>query len=63
MKNKNRQAKGESHGNSKLTEQQVLEIREKYSTGNYIYKQLGIEYNVCTTTIGYIICKNIWINN
>jgi len=55
MFNKNRQG-----GNLKLTEQQVLEIREKYSTGNYSQYKLAEEYNISRPNIGYIIRNEIW---
>lgn len=46
---------GEETNNSKLTNEQAKEIREKYTTGNYTQKQLGILYNVSSTTIYYVI--------
>lgn len=46
---------GEETNNSKLTNEQANEIREKYKTGKYTQKQLGILYNVSSTTIYYII--------
>lgn len=46
---------GEETNNSKLTNEQAKEIREKYATGNYTQKQLGILYNVSSTTIYYVI--------
>lgn len=58
--NKDRQAKGENHGRSKLNKEQVLEIRTKYSTNNYTYNQLGQEYIVYNTTIERIINRKIW---
>ena len=39
----------------KLNELQVIEIREKYSTGKFTYKQLAIEYFVGTTTITRVL--------
>lgn len=60
---RNRQSRvnGESHGNSKLTETQVLEIREKYSTlDNCTQTALGIEYGVHNSTISDIINKKRW---
>ena len=33
--------KGEKHGRSKLTEQQILEIRKLYSTKKYTQRELG----------------------
>ena len=60
MKNKNRQAKGERNGNSKLTEKQVLEIRERYKTGAYSQKELGKDYNITQALVSNIVNNNIW---
>jgi len=49
--------RGETNGKSKLTEQQVREIREKYIPREYTYKKLAEEYGVVYSTIGYIINK------
>jgi hypothetical protein len=53
--------KGEKHSSSKLTDQQVLEIREKYDKKNGIfYKVLAIEYGVCKGHICDIIKRKRW---
>lgn len=44
---------------AKLNEQQVREIRAKYSPGVVTIKQLSIEYNVGETTIGRVL-KTHW---
>ena len=44
----------------KLSFSQVKEIRRKYATGTYTYKQLGDEYGVTFSNIGYIIRKGSW---
>lgn len=53
-------AKGENHGSAKLTEKQVLEIRQKYSTGNYTQKELAEHYGVFNTLISRITLRKIW---
>jgi hypothetical protein len=60
--NKNRQArlKGELNGQSKLTEQQVIEIREKYSSGNYTQSLLANEYNTKQQNICRIVNYKRW---
>jgi hypothetical protein len=58
--NKGRSAVGEKQGLSKLTEAQVLEIREKYSQGGTTQQKLGEEYGVSQTVIGYIVRYEIW---
>lgn len=49
--------KGEGNPNSKLTNKQVDEIKEKYKSGLYSYKELGKEYGVTFGRIGQI-CNN-----
>lgn len=52
--------KGESCGCAKNKEWQIMEIRAKYSTGQYTHRQLAKEYGVNHTTIGDIINYKIW---
>lgn len=56
-------ARGENQGNSKLKNKVVDEIREKYSTGNYTYKQLADEYDIYFGHVGKIIRKEIRYGN
>jgi len=51
---------GEDCYNSKLSQIQVNEIRQKYLTGNYIPKQLAKEYNISSRHIWDIIKNNKW---
>ena len=62
MVNKGREyhPKGEKNGISKLTQKQVLEIREKYSQGGTTQQKLAEEYEVTQTLIGYIVRYEIW---
>jgi len=53
-------AKGEGNGNSKLTDTQVKEIRDKYAKGGATYKKLADEYKVDKTTIERIITRITW---
>lgn len=55
---KNRQAKGSQNGNSKLTEEQVLEIR----ADNRPVKEIAEDYKVSTVTIYGIKNKQYWRN-
>lgn len=52
--------KGTRNHNAKLDEQQVKEIRAKYATGKYSYKQLGMEYGVHLDMIGRIVKRKNW---
>jgi predicted DNA-binding protein YlxM (UPF0122 family) len=53
-------AKGEQHGQSKLTEQQVKEIRERYAVGDISQDALALEYGVVRRAIGNIIRGENW---
>jgi len=57
---KGRQANGERHGRSKLNQAQIIEIRERYKNEKITQAQLGLEYGVAQTTLGYIIRNKIW---
>ena len=52
--------KGEINGNSKLTEEQVREIRGRYAKGNITQKALSDEYDVNITAINKIVRRLIW---
>jgi len=54
------EAKHLSLHNSKLTEQQVLEIRADWATGKYTQKQLAEKYNVSRPHISRIVNRKIW---
>ena len=60
MVNKHRSAKGELQGGSKLNNEQVLSIRNKYSTNNYTYRKLALEYNVSKSMIEAIVNRKNW---
>jgi hypothetical protein len=51
---------GESNGIAKLTENQVREIRSKYSFRKYTTKMLALEYGVGETTIKLIRYGKAW---
>lgn len=57
---KDRTAKGESQGSSKLRSEQVIEIRRLYKTGNYSYNQLADRFGVHYSNIGYIVKRKQW---
>lgn len=52
--------KGSGNKNSKLTEANVLELREEYSKNKTPYRILADKYGVGITLIGYIINRNTW---
>ena len=53
-------AKGEKSGRSKLSEKQVIEIREKYITFSPSIRQLAKEYCVPSSTLYDIISYITW---
>jgi len=60
MVRKGRAAKGIDRPNVKLTESEVIEIREKYATGNYSQRQLGKIYDIGYTNIYSITKGKTW---
>jgi len=52
--------KGIKHGRSKLSEDQVLEIRKLYATGDYYQKDLAKIFGVSQTPISFIINRKQW---
>ena len=51
---------GEKHPHTRLTKEDVLKIRELYSTGNYTQKKLGEIYNYSHQGISKIIKRKTW---
>ena len=60
MIEKNRQAKGEKNGMSKLTEKIVLEIRADWATGKYTQQKLAKKYNNKRGTVCDVIKNKTW---
>lgn len=58
MVSRNRSSKGERHGLSKLTDEDVKDIRSRYKLGNG--NALAKEYGVSNPTIYYIIHRQTW---
>lgn len=57
---KGHQCKGSSHGNSKLTEYDVIEIRNLWSTGKYTHKEISEKFNTKKENIGIIVRGITW---
>jgi len=55
-----RSANGEKNGRAKLTETQVVQIRNLFKTGQYTKTKLSKEFMVGLTTIRMIINKKNW---
>ena len=58
--NRGQQVRGEDHWCAKLTEKAVKEIRAKHATGKYSLKDLGDEYGVVYSAIGYVVHRKAW---
>ena len=52
--------KGEGNSSAKLTDEQVLQIREMYSTGKYSCAKLGKMFSMSPQAINSIIRKITW---
>ena len=57
---KGRQTHGASHGPSKLTVDQVLEIRSLYASGAYTQDQLGRRFGTTQPCISRIVRRKAW---
>lgn len=57
---KGRSAKGERHGQAKLTEEKVAFIRSKYAKGGVTKKSLAEQFGVDASTIGLVINGKQW---
>lgn len=53
---------GESNGNSKLTERDVVKIRERYDNGGVTQKELGDRYDIETGSVCSIVRGKSWEN-
>lgn len=57
---KGRAIKGERVPSAKLTKEEVLEIREKYSSSDISQRDLADQYSLTKSTIGDIVREEIW---
>ena len=60
MTGKNRQAKGEENGNSKLLEVHIREIRRLYRTGKHFQRSLAVKFGVGRGYINAIVNRKVW---
>lgn len=60
MRSKDRGPKGSSHGQAKLTEDMVREIRRRYRAGGETCRSLSLAYGVSTSVIGHVIKGDAW---
>ena len=57
---KQRQARGKAIPQTKLSLEEVIQIREAYAVGNTTYNRLAKQFNVKDTTIQAIIQRKSW---
>lgn len=57
---KGRSARGEKNAHTKLTEEDVIAIRETYAAGGITHRELAHQYNVSRKSIGDIINRRRW---
>lgn len=57
---KNRHRSGEGVPNHKLTEMDVLIIRQRYAEGGITHQQLADEFKVSESTIGMLLLNKTW---
>lgn len=55
-----RRPHGVGNPNAKLTEQQVLELRARYSEGGVTQTKLAAEYGVSTALVSFIVTRKAW---
>jgi len=60
MANKGRAAKGERHGASKLTKDQVISIRQEYARDGTSHRKLAARYDVDQANINLIVNRKTW---
>lgn len=53
-------SKGEKSGRSKLTDEKVLYIRERFAKGDITKAELGRQMNISPFHIGYIVTRKSW---
>lgn len=53
-------ARGESHGNAKITDDDVREIRLLGSTTSLTHAEIGLRFGITNKNVGYIIRKQAW---
>ena len=58
--NRDRQAKGSNNGTSKLTESQVMDMRNRYHAGGVTIREISKEYPISEEMCGRILKRNAW---
>jgi group I intron endonuclease len=53
-------SRGENNKHAKLIATQVIEIRQKYNTGNYTQQELADEYGISRRAVSHILNGSTW---
>lgn len=59
-RNRQRDQKGSNHNMSRVTEEEVISIRKRYSEGGVFQTELAEEYGLTQTAISAIIRRKTW---
>jgi predicted XRE-type DNA-binding protein len=62
QKNPELAARGETQGSSKLHNEDVIEIRQKYQSGGYTQQELASIYRVSQSAISAVVRNKYWIH-
>jgi len=57
---KARRPRGSRNSQAKLTEGQVLEIRERYTQGGVTQKELAASYGISHALVSFIVTRKAW---
>jgi DNA-binding XRE family transcriptional regulator len=57
---KGRGRHGERNGRSRLSQTTVRRIRERYATGQYLQRDLALQFDVSQLTISNIVTRKTW---
>jgi len=61
-KNGRQSRSGEQNHNSKLTEKEVLEIRNAYNIGVFLQKEIAHAFDISTSRVSEIVNRKSWTN-
>jgi len=57
---KGRMARGERHWKSKVSQEEVIEIRALFSEGKLLQREIGLRFGIDQTHVSRIIRKKNW---
>jgi hypothetical protein len=60
MRSKDRQVRGDDHGQAKVTAPVVRAIRDRYAAGGVTQRTLAAEFGIARNTVSVILSRKIW---